>query len=70
MRINLGLTLASLTLVIGCGPDLSHLPKTVPATGVVTLDGKTVSETNVVFISETTNFSHYRFPRAIRIERL
>jgi hypothetical protein len=34
----------------GCGPDTSHLPKTVPAEGVVTLDGKPVDGAQVVLV--------------------
>jgi hypothetical protein len=36
--------------VSGCGPRTSHLPKTVPATGIVTLDGKPVEGAQVVII--------------------
>ena len=49
-------TLATLTFITGCGPDICHLPKTVPANGVVTLDGNPVDATNVVFISSSTNY--------------
>lgn len=38
-------------LLTGCGPDLSHLPKTVQAEGIVTLDGTPVDGAQVVFIS-------------------
>jgi hypothetical protein len=34
----------------GCGPDTGHLPKTVPASGVVTLDGKPVDGAQVVLV--------------------
>jgi hypothetical protein len=34
----------------GCGPDTSHLPKTVPASGIVTLDGKPVEGAQVVLV--------------------
>ncbi len=40
----------------GCGPDLSHLPKTVSASGVVTLDGKPVELASVMFIADSGNF--------------
>jgi hypothetical protein len=56
MLRKMAFTLAALTVVTGCGPDLSHLPKTVPAKGVVTLDGKPVDATNVFFISSTSNY--------------
>ncbi len=42
--------------LVGCGPDLSHLPPTVPAEGVVTLDGTPVEGATVTFVSETTNY--------------
>jgi hypothetical protein len=35
---------------IGCGSGGSHLPKTVPASGTVTLDGKPVDGAQVVFV--------------------
>lgn len=35
---------------LGCGSAGSHLPKTVPATGVVTLDGKPVDGAQVVIV--------------------
>ena len=35
---------------LGCGPNTSHLPKTVPASGVVTLDGKPVEGAQVVIV--------------------
>jgi len=34
----------------GCGPSTGHLPKTVPAKGVVTLDGKPVEGAQVVLV--------------------
>ena len=37
-------------LVVGCGSPGSNLPKTVPASGVVTLDGKPVDGAQVVLI--------------------
>jgi len=40
----------------GCGPDLSNLPPTVPAEGVVTLDGTLVEGATVTFVSESTNY--------------
>jgi len=36
----------------GCGPDTGHLPKTVPATGIVTLDGKPVDGAQVILVPE------------------
>lgn len=42
-------------LTSGCGPDLSHLPKTVQADGLVTLDGVPVDGAQVVFISADGN---------------
>jgi hypothetical protein len=39
-----------LSFAAGCGPNLSHLPKTVPALGVVTLDGKPVEGAQVVIV--------------------
>jgi hypothetical protein len=45
---------AGLVLIIllspGCGPGTGHLPKTVPASGVVTLDGKPVDGAQVVIV--------------------
>lgn len=41
---------------VGCGPDLSHLPKTVRAEGKVTLDGQPVSSATVNFIAEQGNY--------------
>ena len=37
-------------LAAGCGSRGGHLPKTVPATGVVTLDGKPVDGAQVVLV--------------------
>lgn len=37
-------------LAVGCGSPGSHLPKTVPAAGVVTLDGKPVDGAQVVIV--------------------
>jgi hypothetical protein len=44
-----------LVLASGCGADTSHLPKTVPAVGVVTLDGKPLDGAQVVFVGEAAN---------------
>lgn len=41
----------------GCGPDLSHLPKTVVAEGTVTIDGVPVELATVVFIAEQGEYS-------------
>ncbi len=47
-------------VVLGCGPGTSHLPKTVPASGIVTLDGKPVDGAQVVLVGEADN-SHGAF---------
>jgi hypothetical protein len=39
-----------LIAALGCGPSTGHLPKTVPAAGVVTLDGKPVDGAQVVLV--------------------
>ena len=44
------IALLSAGLATGCGADTSHLPRTVPARGVVTLDGKPVDGAQVVLI--------------------
>lgn len=36
--------------VVSCGPSTGHLPKTVPASGVVTLDGNPVEGAQVVIV--------------------
>ena len=36
--------------MFGCGPSLGHLPKTVPASGIVTLDGQPVDGAQVVIV--------------------
>jgi hypothetical protein len=41
-----------LLLAVGCGPDTSHLPTTVPASGIVTLDGKPVDGAQVILVPE------------------
>ncbi len=38
------------SLTLGCGSAGAHLPKTVPASGVVTLDGKPVDGAQVVLV--------------------
>jgi hypothetical protein len=45
-----GLVLIALLSFPGCGPSTGHLPKTVPASGVVTLDGKPVDGAQVVIV--------------------
>ena len=45
-----GLLFVSLSALLGCGSAGSHLPKTVPALGVVTLDGKPVDGAQVVLV--------------------
>ena len=47
----IGLSLAGLALVVGCSKG-SNLPKTVPASGVVTLDGKPVEGAQIVLIPD------------------
>ena len=42
--------MASLLAALGCSSKGGHLPKTVPAAGVVTLDGKPVDGAQVVFV--------------------
>ena len=42
-----------LLLAVGCGPDTSHLPKTVTAAGIVTLDGKPVGGAQVILVADT-----------------
>jgi hypothetical protein len=49
------LFLVSVTLASGCGPDTSHLPKTVTASGIVTLDGQPVDGAQVVLVGEGEN---------------
>ncbi|MCI0359877.1 MAG: carboxypeptidase-like regulatory domain-containing protein [Planctomycetaceae bacterium] len=41
-----------LLICTGCGSDTGHLPKTVPAKGIVTLDGKPVEGAQVVLVAE------------------
>lgn len=45
-----------LMMVVGCGGADDNLPATVPAEGVVTLDGQPVSDAAVAFISESSNY--------------
>jgi hypothetical protein len=42
--------------VSGCGPNISHLPKTVKAEGTVTLDGQPVPGATLTFIAEQGNY--------------
>lgn len=42
-------------LFVGCKSD--NLPKTVPAEGVVTLDGATVADATVIFIAEQGTYN-------------
>ena len=50
--------IAGLSIILtGCGPDLSHLPKTVLAEGIVTLDGAPVESATVVFIADSGQHS-------------
>lgn len=44
--------LLGLLMLSGCGPDTSGLPKTVPAEGVVLLDGTPVHGASIVFSPE------------------
>jgi hypothetical protein len=48
--VSVCLFVIGLLAVTGCGPSTSHLPKTVPASGVVTLDGKPVDGAQVVIV--------------------
>ena len=43
-------------LLAGCGPDISNLPKTVTAKGVVLIDGQPVENATVTFIADTGNY--------------
>jgi hypothetical protein len=56
MLVRGSIGLALLMFVCGCGPDLSHLPATVPAEGIVKVDGSPVEGATVTFISETTSY--------------
>lgn len=48
---------ASLLFVCGCGgPDLSHLPRTVDAKGVVTLDGDPVEGASIVLMQDSGEY--------------
>jgi len=47
------LLLATGLLAIGCGPSTGHLPKTVPAAGILTLDGKPVDGAQVVLVADS-----------------
>jgi hypothetical protein len=49
--------LVPLFCVTGCGPDDDNLPKTVSASGTVTLDGQPVDGAQVVFIDDTSTKS-------------
>jgi hypothetical protein len=42
----------SLAAALGCGAKGAHLPKTVPAEGVVSLDGKPVDGAQVILVPE------------------
>ena len=55
-RMILELALLVMTAA-GCGPDLSHLPKTVTAEGTVTLDGKPIENATVVAIADQAEYS-------------
>lgn len=48
-------TLGFVGLIAGCVAD--NLPRTVPAEGIVTLDGVPVADATVLFITETGNNS-------------
>ena len=51
MNLRLRICLVTICFVAaGCGSRGSHLPKTVPASGVVTLDGKPVDGAQVVLV--------------------
>ena len=49
-RVGNCLAIICLLATLGCGSKGSHLPKTVPASGVVTLDGKPVDGAQVVLV--------------------
>src|SRR5688572_7135503 len=55
MKLASTLSVVILLAVVGCGPDTSHLPATVPAEGIVTLDGQPVENATVMFIADTGN---------------
>ena len=52
MRLALFLAATALCVLfpLGCGSPGAHLPKTVPAAGVVTLDGQPVDGAQVIFV--------------------
>jgi hypothetical protein len=52
----LGPLFGFLIALAGCGSDTSHLPATVPAAGIVTLDGKPVPNAAVSFVAETGTY--------------
>ena len=58
MKSGSGIAAALLMCVglIGCGPA-SNLPKTVPAEGIVTLDGQPVGDVTIIFIAETGSYN-------------
>ncbi len=57
MRIaSLPILCGLLAIMVGCGPDLSHLPATVPARGVVTLDGTPVENATITFIADSGTY--------------
>lgn len=45
-----GLWIATVSGLVGCGSGAGNLPRTVPAAGVVTLDGKPVEGAQVVLV--------------------
>jgi hypothetical protein len=52
----LGPYVGLLIAMAGCGPSTGHLPATVPASGIVTLDGKPVPNAAVSFVAETGTY--------------
>jgi hypothetical protein len=53
------ITAATAMSYSGCGSDDGNLPRTVPASGVVTLDGKPVDGAQVILIAEGSGTSAY-----------
>ncbi len=58
LKSALGIAAALLLSVglCGCGPA-SNLPKTVPAEGIVTLDGQPIGDVTIIFIAEQGSYN-------------
>jgi hypothetical protein len=54
--VALSLVIGLVVVVVGCGPNTSNLPATVPAQGVLTLDGQPVDTAAVTFIADSGNY--------------